>query len=502
MRKLISGLAEHCYNGVSVIRGYAPADLLIQSSDAHSAYQRKKDENHVDEILAFIQKGDFTFLPEIILSYDYKNLYNENYQDLFMQLDSGQELRDDEFDLRIKKLPSKYSKHIKLSFPAKIEKKPFRRLDGNHRLEALAKLSKEQQEETKVPFAILLFCSQYDELQMRKNEMIIFHNLNTKGLKLSSEQQIRGLLKLFSADELEDFGDELSGVQRYISRYKTNDFRYLKHFLNEAYPELTTFWNSPRSILQRSLLLAKRKKSIDAATLNNALKLISNNVFSVNPLLKETQCIELLPIYVHYATSSAEASQKNAKIRAFTDWLLSNKLYLHKDLDAKCTIDIFDKLYDIRKKQIFVAMPFDSKLNFVWESIKRSVERINCEFHLEIPEPIRIDKQIKGFSYDIVQSILDNIKGAGLLIADLTNENPNVYYEAGYAQGLIHAKLGNTTQILYLISNPKKPNEPFEKGKFDVRHYKMIPYKNTGNGPSELEKHLVEELKAFYNIRG
>ena len=88
-----------------------------------------------------------------------------------------------------------------------------------------------------------------------------------------------------------------------------------------------------------------------------------------------------------------------------------------------------------------------------------------------------------------------------MLIADLTDQNANVYYEAGYAQGLIHAKLGNTTQILYLISNPEKPDEPFEKGKFDLQHYKMIPYKNAGNGPAELEKRLIEELKAFYKIR-
>ena len=87
-----------------------------------------------------------------------------------------------------------------------------------------------------------------------------------------------------------------------------------------------------------------------------------------------------------------------------------------------------------------------------------------------------------------------------MLIADLTNQNANVYYEAGYAQGLIHANLGNTTQILYLISNPKEPNDPFAEGKFDVNHYKIIPYKNTGNGKSELEENLIKELKAFYGI--
>lgn len=145
-------------------------------------------------------------------------------------------------------------------------------------------------------------------------------------------------------------------------------------------------------------------------------------------------------------------------------------------------------------------MPFDPNLDFVFKIIKRSIDKINKEFDLAIPEPVRIDKQIEGFSYDIPKSILRHIREAKLVIADLTNQNANVYYEAGYALGWIHAKLGNTTQILYLISNPKNPEEPFAAGKFDVQHYKMIPYKNTGNGTAELEENLIKELKAFYGI--
>ena len=53
---------------------------------------------------------------------------------------------------------------------------------------------------------------------------------------------------------------------------------------------------------------------------------------------------------------------------------------------------------------------------------------------------------------NIVNEILENIQNAGLLIADLTEQNANVYYEVGYAQGLIKAKLGNTAEVLYLIS--------------------------------------------------
>ena len=158
------------------------------------------------------------------------------------------------------------------------------------------------------------------------------------------------------------------------------------------------------------------------------------------------------------------------------------------------TVQIGD--WDGRNDAAPIAVPLD----FVYEAIREVVEKINRENGTELLPPVRIDKQIVGFSYDIVNEMLDQIQNAGLLIADLTEENANVYYEAGFAQGLLRAKLGNTAEILYLVSNPKKPDEPFDKAKFDVMHYKMIPYKNDGNGVKKIKEDLEKELKAFYSI--
>ena len=161
---------------------------------------------------------------------------------------------------------------------------------------------------------------------------------------------------------------------------------------------------------------------------------------------------------------------------------------------------MFDSIYEIRQKQIFVAMPFKPELDFVYQAIRSTVEKLNNDYGIELPLPIRLDKQITGYSYDIVNEILVQIQNAGLIIADLTDQNANVYYEVGYAQGLLRSQLGNAAKVLYLISNPNNPNEPFAPAKFDVQHYKMIPYKNAGNGVQELKDALESELKVFYGI--
>ena len=190
----------------------------------------------------------------------------------------------------------------------------------------------------------------------------------------------------------------------------------------------------------------------------------------------------------------------NAKLSAYNTWFIKNRLYNVKDFDPASMIDVFNSIYEIRKKQIFVAMPFKSELVFVYDAICEVIEKINRENGTELLPPIRIDKKIVGFSYDIVNEILDQIRNAGLLIADLTDQNANVYYEAGFAQGLIRAKIGNTAEILYLVSNPKEPEKAFDAARFDVEHYKMIPYKNDGNGVKKLKEDLEKELKAFYSI--
>lgn len=145
-------------------------------------------------------------------------------------------------------------------------------------------------------------------------------------------------------------------------------------------------------------------------------------------------------------------------------------------------------------------MPFKPELDFVYNAICDTVDKINRENNVDLLNPVRIDKQVVGYSYDIVKEILDNIKNAGLFIADLTDQNANVYYEAGYAIGLLEGCIGNTAKILYLISNPSDPEHPFGAAKFDVAHYKMIPYKNVGNGVDELKASLEAELRTFYCI--
>lgn len=121
-----------------------------------------------------------------------------------------------------------------------------------------------------------------------------------------------------------------------------------------------------------------------------------------------------------------------------------------------------------QKPLIFVAMPFDKKMDDIFHyGIRNAVNQAGflCE---------RADEVI--FTGDILDLIKRRINNATVMIADLTGANPNVYLEVGYAWGL-----GIPTVLIVQDS---------QELKFDVRGQRCILY----SGIRELEEKLGKEL--------
>lgn len=121
------------------------------------------------------------------------------------------------------------------------------------------------------------------------------------------------------------------------------------------------------------------------------------------------------------------------------------------------------------KPLVFVAMPFDKKMDDVFHyGIRNAVNSAGylCE---------RVDEV--SFTGDILDVIKRRIRDASLLIADLTASNPNVYLEVGYAWGV-----GIPTILIA---------QDVQELKFDVKSQKCIIY----SGIRELEEKLTQELK-------
>lgn len=124
-----------------------------------------------------------------------------------------------------------------------------------------------------------------------------------------------------------------------------------------------------------------------------------------------------------------------------------------------------------KKPVIFVAMPFDKKMDDVfYYGIKGAVNNAGylCE---------RADQT--HFTGDVIEQIKIRIEHADLVIADLTQANPNVYLEVGYAWGR-----GKPTILLV---------QDVSELKFDVRGQRCLIYKSI----MELEELLHKELNDY-----
>lgn len=125
---------------------------------------------------------------------------------------------------------------------------------------------------------------------------------------------------------------------------------------------------------------------------------------------------------------------------------------------------------DYEEGYAFIAMaidPEDPHLEDVLDSIKEAADK--CGVHAERVDEVQSNNRI-------TDRILESIEKAQFVIVDLTYAKPNVFYEAGYAQGL------NKTPI-YIAKDGTRLE-------FDLKDYPVIFFKNMRELKTGLEDRL------------
>jgi hypothetical protein len=124
----------------------------------------------------------------------------------------------------------------------------------------------------------------------------------------------------------------------------------------------------------------------------------------------------------------------------------------------------------VKKKSVFVAMPFTDEFEDVYQfGIYSTIRR--CGYICE-----KVDESV--FAGSIVDRIMDGIKNAQFVVADLTMERPNVYLEVGFAWG--------TNKPVILVAREG------QRLHFDLSHHKCLFYKNISKLAEALEKTVLD----------
>ena len=136
---------------------------------------------------------------------------------------------------------------------------------------------------------------------------------------------------------------------------------------------------------------------------------------------------------------------------------------------------MFNLDYDHRDpKLVGVMMPFAAEFNGVFKAIQAGVAAAG--FRSERSDNLWLHTKV-------IQTIVTLICQSGIIIADCSGRNANVFYETGIAH-----MLGKEV-ILIAQSMADIP--------FDLQHLSIIPYLNNGEGLQKLTKDLQGRIAAI-----
>ena len=212
--------------------------------------------------------------------------------------------------------------------------------------------------------------------------------------------------------------------------------------------------------------------------------------------------ISYLCALVYYSLLDTE------QLNSFVEWSKQNginKITEPDDLSKDASrnlIKMFDQIHQAKKNEIFISMQFgDSQSELIFEKIVRAIELFNSK-HKDInlrATPIRIDRTVESSTYSIQDKIKEAIKSCGLIIADLSSANINVYHEIGYAMGIAesHNMIPNIVLLYKENTDHNTGNKDVDKFVgFNLRNLSQLRFKEY----DQLVDGLVKRLEKHYYV--
>ena len=497
----LKGILEFSLGNFLCLRGFAPMGVLQDISEPPKDIQRVPEDKRLKEVGDYLEKGELVFFPEIILCacLHEEDVTSDLAADLFEKAKAGAPFKSGHFaqgitiNSTVRKSRGtgdiravKFFQTATLSFKGEL-KQPFARLDGNHRLTA----SIEQMVRDRVTPFCLILCQ--NQVEFRRFSRSLFHNINYKQVPLTMEHNLKLILEdteLFP-DALLKKSAEGFGWPYYLTRklHEQRDFNLL--------PNLAAFFTKePRARLLSLLEFLIARKALGKN--ENAIKRLSSalgqvkGLFETHPALKDSRNSGLLTALVYFQLKT------QVPVIPFVRWVVENHLHEIKESNPNDLIAIFEKILLSQKRTIFVSMPIGKdKTEDHYTEIENVVAAINRDYPDFKPQlkVQRVDFLEEGTSFPIRSKIDEFMSKCGLLIANLTYFNPNVYHEVGFMDG--KAKASNNDKADVLLFLDESVTEKEKMVGFNLSGSKQIRFKRT----AEFTKQLRENLEKHFKLK-
>lgn len=482
----ISGIIDFSMDNFLCIRGFAHLKDLYMISESIPEIQRSLIEEHKGEMADFLNKGEFTFFPEVILStvlsegedtQKVDNLYSN-----VRQKNGQPKTKINDLNISIScanKTKSKKDGRIpdvlctaNMEFDEKNMKK-FYRIDGNHRLSA----AEESKKDYSTPFCLLLFKTPEES---NKFNRAIFHNINAKQIPLKLEQNLKVII-----DGEDVFVDEMLandpsfGYHYYLARkvLKSIDlsyFPFVNGFISES--KNTYFVDLFKYLIEHGMI----EKNEEGITI------VKNQLGEINKAIEESEIINTTENIAVIGAMSYYKLESKLKYECFIKWIKKNNIGLIENLHIDDVIKIYDNIYQSTPKKVFLARwyPAESDSEYTasvhrLNAIKSVVDELGLEF-------VDLGTKISG-TYDIRSLMYREIASSDIFIADLTGIRHNVMVEVGYA--LQHIETGR--MLFYFQKTDKVQSVPF-----DLNGFRWDEITDSSEMKTKIKPHIESIIKS------
>lgn len=472
----LSGILEYSMGGFLCLRGFADYKTLARISKENPDVQRSLIEEHKGEMAEFLNRGLYRFFPEVVLSVSL--LSNNNYADVdrfFETVRTFGSWKENLGNINISIFKHEAGDKNRVAhFTFDESSVQLNRVDGNHRLSAADEVANS----FKVPFCLVLCRNTDEESQYSR---AIFHNINSKQIPLKLEENLKVILtseNVFSNDVLKT--DPSFGWAYYLARVTTKTINFSEYpFINmliqqEKYTFLVEVFDS----LIKSGNLPESDSAFDR---------FSGQLPEIDHALRDAQ-LQSLPqnIAVIGALSFYKLTDQS-KYHRFICWIKENCIADAPNIHMHDLISIYDKVYENSPKAVFISMKFGAETEDTYQAIKdiKDILKRENNFDLKI---IRVDEHEDGYSDEIYHRIINGIREASLVIADLSYGNKNVHHEIGYAQGI-------GKKVLLIYQSRDGVDSKSEIGS-NISMHDQLRFKTR----AELRPQLLLKLRQYFGI--
>ena len=486
----LSGILEYSMGGFLCLRGFASFKMLSAISKSDTKIQRDLIPERTEELSQYLNSGEYRFFPEVILALNLTDGTSEFdvLSQFHEELQSGntwnKHIGDFEFNISQNKTKNILGPYSPLPQTDRINiahlkfdesKHKLSRIDGNHRLSAADKVEQDFQ----TPFCLLLFQNPEEKEHYSR---ALFYNINAKQVPLNLEQTLKVIL-----EHEEVFGDEKLktdpsfGWPFYLARKTAHNGRI------EQYPFISALvQNSKYTYLLEEFEVLLNEHVIPAA--DEAIKLFCDQLPQIEEALQEAQLHTVPQNLAVIGAISYYKLTDDEKYKQFLIWVKKNSIATAPGIHMNDLIRIFDKVYENMPKSVFMSMQFSPETADTYQTVKDVRDILKRENGIDF-QIIKVDEHTDGYSDEIYHRIVDGIKDAALVIADLSYGNKNVHHEIGLAQGM-----GKKVLLLY---QTRPGIEAKKEIGSNISMHDQLRFQNQ----TELRPMLLKRIRDFWGLK-